>query len=321
MIVYNDGIHLRETDLWFDSKKKVPLSFISNAKFNNFAAHKKIIATPQTIKLLGKKVKKSLVLPCPFFRPFSLGKVQVELIPSGYILGSSQVAVDFDGRSMLYTGDLKIRPSETTEQAVARHCDVLVMKCRYGLPNYIFPHTQEVMEALTNFIDNTLAEGNVPVLLVDPLGKAQDLVKILGDQRYSLSINDSIYKVIKIYEEFGVKFSNYQKFSPTQIEGKVLFFPPYSRDSDLLEKIENKRIGVVMGWALERLSVKSVFRADEAFPLSDHCGYDELIQFVEIVRPEEVYLVGGFSIEFARTLQKRGFDAKPLEKPTQLKLL
>jgi len=72
---------------------------------------------------------------------------------------------------------------------------------------------------------------------------------------------------------------------------------------------------------LERLSVKSVFRADEAFPLSDHCGYDELIQFVEIVRPEEVYLVGGFSIEFARTLQKRGFDAKPLEKPTQLKLL
>ena len=198
MIVYNDGIHLRETDLWFDSRREVPLSFISNAKFNNFAAHKKIIATPQTIKLLGKKVKKSLVLPCPFFRPFSLGKVQVELIPSGYILGSSQVVVDFDGRSMLYTGDLKIRPSETTEQAVARHCDVLVMKCRYGLPNYIFPHTQEVMESLTNFIDNTLAEGNVPVLLIDPLGKAQDLVKILGDQRYSLSINDSIYKVIKI---------------------------------------------------------------------------------------------------------------------------
>jgi len=321
MIVYNDGIHLKETDLWFDSTKKVPLSFISNAKFDKFGAHKKIIATPQTIKLLGKKLKKSLVLPCPFYRPFSLGKVQVELIPSGYILGSSQVVVDFDGRKMLYTGDLKIRASETTDQAVARHCDVLVMKCHYGLPSYIFPPTQEVMESLAIFIDKTLTQGNVPVLLADPLGEAQELVKALGNRGYNLSIIDPIFKVIEIYKEFGVEFSNIETFNPAQIEGKVLVFPPYSRDSDVLEKIENKRIGVVIGWASEGLSGKSVFRADEAFPFSNHCDYDELIQFVEIVRPSEVYLVGDFSIEFARTLQKRGFNAKPLEKPAQLKLL
>jgi len=321
MIEYKDGIHLKKTDLWFDSKRKAPLSFISSAGFNKFGSHKKIIATPQTIRLLGKRIRDSVVLPCPFNRPFSLGRVQVELLPSGSMLGASQILVDFDGKRIGYTGDLNLRSSETSDQVLPMHCDILVMKCTYGSPNHIFPPAEEVIESIRAFIDDSFSSGYAPVLLVNHLGSAQDLAKVLGQGGYELSLHKSIFDVIKIYEEFGIGFLNYESFDPMKIEKKVILLPLFARDSDTLEGIEDKRLGVVTGWALDRVSVKSAFRADEAFPLSNHSGFDELISYVEIVKPSEVYVVNGFSVEFSMSLIRRGFDAKPLETPSQLKLL
>jgi Cft2 family RNA processing exonuclease len=320
MIEYDEGIHIKGTDLWFDSKKRVRFSFLSNANVNHFVPHEKVIATPQTLRLLGDRIKNSVVLACPFNRPFTLGKVQVELIPAGYILGSSQVVVEIDGKRIIYTGDFKLRHTETAEMAEVKRCDILIMKCTYGLPKYAFPSPESVIDSLVVFIEESLSSGATPVLLVEVLGKAEDIAKVLGDRGYKLSVHRSIYRVIKIYEEFGIGFSNYERFRPRELKGRVLLVPIYLRGSDIVEKIERKRIGAVMGWAVDRVFVKSVFGADEAFPLSSHAGYEELIQIVEISRPNEVYLIGGFSVEFARTLQKRGFNAKPLETPSQLRL-
>ena len=58
------------------------------------ASPEKIIATPETIRLLGNKVRNAVLLSCPYHRPFSLGNLQVELIPSGHMLGSAQMVVD-----------------------------------------------------------------------------------------------------------------------------------------------------------------------------------------------------------------------------------
>jgi len=320
MIEYDGGVHLRGTDLWFDSTKKAHFSFVSNANVPGFMPHEKIIATPETIKLSGKKVKNSIVLPCPFNHPFSLGKVKVELIPAGYILGSSQVVVDKDGKRIIYAGDFKLRPSITAQPIEIKRSDILIMKCIYGLPKYMFSTTENVMESVADFVDDCISTGFTPILLVDVIGKAQDLTKLLGDMGYKLSLHRSIYKAVKIYEEFGISFSNYESFRPKDIEGKVVLVPSYLRGSEVIEGIRRKRTGVFMGWALDTEFAKSAYRADEAFPISNHAGYDELIQFVEMTRPKELYLTQGFCTEFASALKKRGFNAKPMQKPSQLKL-
>ncbi len=321
MIEYDEGIHIKGTDLWFDSTKKARFSFLSNGNVRGFVPHEKVIATSTTLKLAGKKVKNSVVLACPFNHPFSLGKVQVELIPAGYVLGSSQIVIDLDGKRIIYTGDFKLRHSETAEPPQVKRCDIVIMKCTYGLPRYVFPPHQSVINSLIDFIDESLSTGVTPILLVNALGKSQDIAKLLGEKGYKLSLHRSIYNAVKIYEEFGIAFANYESFRPNKIEGKVVLVPPYLRGSELIDKIAKKRIGVVMGWAVDKEFAKSVYRADKAFPLSNHADYDELLQFVEIARPKELYLVQGFSVEFARTLQKRGINAKPLEKPSQLKLI
>ncbi|NIP37724.1 MAG: MBL fold metallo-hydrolase, partial [Candidatus Dadabacteria bacterium] len=88
MIEFNDGVHLKETSIWLDATKKKNLSFLSNPLSTNFLRHSKVITTPQTHKLLERKLAAVNVLPCPYNRMFNLGNIEFEFLPSGFILGS-----------------------------------------------------------------------------------------------------------------------------------------------------------------------------------------------------------------------------------------
>jgi len=66
------------------------------------------------------------------------------------------------------------------------------------------------------------------------------------------------------------------------------------------------------GWALDRDFIRSS-SVDEAFPVSDHCGFDELTEFVKKCDPETVFTTHGFSKEFALHIKKStGIDAQPM---------
>jgi Cft2 family RNA processing exonuclease len=86
-----------------------------------------------------------------------------------------------------------------------------------------------------------------------------------------------------------------------------------------LEVLKNRRVGVVTGWALDRSAIYR-YGCDEAFALSDHADYGELIEMVEKVKPKEIRTVHGYAQEFAMDLQERGWKAWALAGETQLVL-
>ena len=69
-----------------------------------------------------------------------------------------------------------------------------------------------------------------------------------------------------------------------------------------------------------RRSAKYRSRCEEAFPLSDHADYDELLRYVELVQPKRVLTVHGFAAEFAADLRRRGIEAWALAQENQLEL-
>ena len=321
-VIYDEGIHLCGTDLWFDAKKKVNLSFISNANISSLPHHDRIIATPETLKLIEGKTRNSIELCCPYNRPFTIGNTKIELIPSGYSLGSSQIVTEIKGKRVIYTGDLKVRYSATSKFIEIRRCDVLIMKCRYGHPKFHFPPEEEINEKIYEFIKESLYFNYVPVIFIDEFGKAQDLILFLGNKNLNLSVHRSIFKYLEPYSEFGFEFKNAEKFSVNNIKRKVLVFPIHRRTAKNIEKIEKKRTCVVTGLAADNQKViESAFKVDTSFAMSNHAGYDELVQYVEIVKPKEVYLIEGFCAEFANKLKGLGYNAKPIENPVQLKLI
>jgi Cft2 family RNA processing exonuclease len=322
MIEYDKGIHLKGTDLWFDSGSKRELSFVSSAAVEGPFNSEKIIATPETIRLLEGRIKKSVTLACPYERPFSLGSVRVELIPSGFMLGSSQICVQKDSKTIIYTGDICLRNLRTSKPAQVRKCDVLVVKCTFAAPKYSFPPAGKTAGEIIEFARRALSAGAVPIFLADAIGKAPELAKILSDEGFGLSLHKSVYETVKIYEEFGITFSNYESYKPGRAEGRVVIFPLRTGGSAELDKLPKKNVAVITEFSEdERANLKNTYRADEAFPFSACADFDELVQLVEFVRPEKVYLAYGHALEFAQALRKKGFDAAALHKPSQLKLL
>ena len=73
------------------------------------------------------------------------------------------------------------------------------------------------------------------------------------------------------------------------------------------------------GWGIDP-SAKYRYRVDEVFPLSDHAGYKDLIEFVRRVGPQQVLTTHGYVAEFARDLRRLGFEAWSLGGTDQLEL-
>ena len=322
MIEYDNGIHLKGTDLWFDSGRKRELSFVSSAAVEGPFNSEKIIATPETVRLLEGRIKNPAALACPYGRPFSLGSARVELIPSGSMLGSAQICVEKGGGTIIYTGDIGLGNLRTAKPAQARECDVLVLKCTYAAPEYSFPPAGEVANEIVEFVRGAISAGDVPVLIAESPGKAPELVKILSDEGFTLSLQKPLYETVKIYGELGVEISNCEAFRPGRAEGKAVIFSLGKGASAGLEKLPRKRVAVIAEFSRdEKADLMKAHGADEAFPFSTRAGFGDLVRLVERIRPGKVYLAYGHALEFAQALRKKGFDAAALHKPAQLKLL
>ena len=72
------------------------------------------------------------------------------------------------------------------------------------------------------------------------------------------------------------------------------------------------------GWAMHP-STKYRLGVDHALPLSDHADFDQLVETVRQVAPQQVYTTHGPD-EFAGHLRDLGFSAQPLNPSPQRQL-
>ena len=314
-------IKLSGTAIYFDSKRAVPLSFVSSANVNKLPKSRKIIATPQTVKLLGNRIKGSAVLSSPYGKPFTLGSYSLELIPSGQMLGAAQLVVEKDGKRIVYAGSFKLRHTPTAGYAELRRCDTLIMDCAYGAPKFVFPRPEAVMESIFEFINRTLFEDRVPVILVNPMGKAQDLIIFLGERNVELSLHPAMVKTLRLYEELGVRIPPYGGIKRKHFKNNVLIAPLSYRNSAVVNRIGGKKVAVISGRSMGNGAlIRSALQAEVAFPLSNHFGYDEISEYLEVSRPGNVIIRGDSSDSLADGLKKDGWNVTALKKPRQLAL-
>ena len=245
--------------------------------------------------------------------------LNVTLLPAGHIFGSAQFFLETDAGTLLYTGDFKLRPGRSAEATEWRQADTLIMETTYGLPRYRFPPTDFVVQQIVAFCREALEGGATPVLLGYSLGKAQEILCSLAEANLQPMLHGSVYRMTRIYEQFGQAFCPFERYDPKAVTGKVLICPPSANRSRMIQRLTNKRVAMISGWAVEPNAVYR-YQVDAAFPLSDHADYDDLWRYVELVQPKRVLTLHGFAAEFARDLRDRGIEAWALGEQNQLEL-
>jgi hypothetical protein len=96
-------------------------------------------------------------------------------------------------------------------------------------------------------------------------------------------------------------------------EGEIVVVPPTAR-------IERLQLGPHRVCALSGRAIDGMRGVDEAIPLSDHAGHDELLDYALRSHASRVFCVQGHAEELAAALRGRGIEALALREHHQLRL-
>ncbi|MEM0324668.1 MAG: MBL fold metallo-hydrolase [Candidatus Aenigmatarchaeota archaeon] len=291
-IIYKNGISIDQKYL-LDPLVADLISFVSHAHIDHapYLVVKKPFATEETIDLIQVRDKSFVGEKVKYNKKYNIDNISFEFFDSKHILGSAMIYLEIDGSSILYTGDLR-----TTE--FNKDVDILIIESTFGSKEYVFPNREEEIERLIKFIREKVDILNKKVEIgAYPLGKAQEIIKILNDYGYIPSATKTIEKFNEIYRKYKIKLK-------TSKNSQILI---RSMNEVINNPLEGYYHAFCSGWALVRK-----FKNIEGFVISDHLDFNGLIEFVKNVNPKKIYTVHGFSEIFANELRKMGFNAQPL---------
>lgn len=322
------GIFLPGAELWLDSRPGRGRGFVSHAHSDHFGRHEWTLCSPATLRLMecryGSGAAGDAVTP-GWGEPVVSGGYEYRLLPAGHVLGSAMLHVTrrTDGATLLYTGDFKLRRGLTAEPAELVPAGTLVMETTFGRPEFRFPPAEEVTAAIRKFVIEAVEDGDVPVLAGYSLGKAQELLAVLRGAGVPVMLHRTMTALTRVYEAHGggagAAFLEWRPFQADAAAGHVVIVPPSAMRSRELRRLKRIRTAIATGWAMVS-GARFRYQVDEAFPLSDHADYGELMECVRQVQPEAVFTVHGYCGEFARDLRAAGYNAWSLAGNDQLEL-
>ena len=233
-----------------------------------------------------------------------------------------------DEKTMLYTGDFKLRESLTAgPPAAPLPTDELVMECTYGKPIFRFPPWRAVADRLMELVEAAFREGRQPIVMGYSLGKAQEITRLLTDGGFAVTLHGAPWTMHNAYAELGVSLGKARRYVIGDFHGRkamdlrergVLVAPPNVARAPFATRFKNPCTIVMTGWAILPDAIYR-YGVNHALPLSDHADFDELLELIERVRPGKIYTHHGFR-EFAQTPRDRGHDATPARPDEQLSL-
>ena len=240
----------------------------------------------------------------------------VHLIDSGHVDGSTAALIEDNGMRILFTGDVALRSRYGLDGFEPPEADVLILEATYGRPEYVFPPLSTIERELLDCIEKS--PGPV-IVYAYALGKAQRVLALLDECDI-----ESVYTSAEVLElchaiETHTKtvFPACELTETTPLsQDAVLVLPGRSAAPAVVDTLISEHDAITVGcsgWAIDS-SYQYRRGVDRAIALSDHCGFDELVNLVVAVDPDLVYTHHGFSMELARELVRVGVDTRALRR-------
>lgn len=311
MFHWDRGLFLTAAQLALDVCRRQPRAFVSHAHSDHIGPHELALATPATARLYQHRLgTHRRTMEIAYREPVEFGPLRLTLLPAGHCLGSAMLLADDGQQTLLYTGDFKLGPSATCEEAELPHVDVLVMESTFGQPRYCLPPREEVIEQLLELVRRTLALDRTPVVHAYALGKSQEVTKILTAAGFPVMQHSQIFAVSEVYRSCGVDLGDVTEYRSPPPPGTVVVTLPSGVRGFRLGGIARPVSIAVTGWAIDS-STKYRYRVDHALPLTDHADFSQLLETVERVAPNETYCTHGPK-EFVEHLRAAGHNAFPV---------
>lgn len=302
------GLFLLPSRIGLDVTRRQALGFISHAHMDHTANHALSLCTEATARLVRHRLGSVTTKIMPLGEAIEVAGLNLTALPAGHIFGSAMVYAEHEKGTLLYTGDFRLGPSATAQEAELRQADYLIMECTFGHPNYRLPARDTVIEMLLEKVQAAFHRGATPVISAYVLGKSQEVTKILTSHGIPVLQHPDIYAISQVYEGAGCKLGDFRPYTGRPIPGCVVIVPPKPLTPSVLPGAVHVEKFHVTGWAFDPRRRRTAPK-DHWIPLSDHADFDQLIRAVEEVEPKTVFCTHGPK-SFVEELKSRGHDAR-----------
>ena len=115
-------------------------------------------------------------------RHFSNESIKVSFHDAGHILGSAGILIEFDGKRIFYTGDIKFSSQQIMEGAILPDAkiDILITETTYGATDSEHLSTWEnEAKRFANSANKILNKGGSILIPVFALGKTQEIMALI----------------------------------------------------------------------------------------------------------------------------------------------
>jgi len=236
----------------------------------------------------------------------------MEVIPrnANHVLGSCQFELRGNEKTVVYTGDFRLDEGGFFDTCYIPECDALIIESTYGLPHFKFPSFEQISREVENWTDGNLRERNNILFGAYALGKSQEIIKILNKMDLVPVVHPKISKVSEIYRKNKVKLDYVDSGSEEgeeMMKDQFVGVMPTHMMNDVLFSDIRKRTGrdvktsVLTGWGM----LFKYSGIDRVFPLSDHCDFYQLLDYIEMTGAKRVYTVHGYERQFAAEVRRR----------------
>jgi hypothetical protein len=324
-VSWRDGVHLTDTSIWCDARRRRDVCFVSSAERVGRTGHGQLIGSPLTLALLGASDGN---LPVPLRQRFTLGTLRLELIASGRGPGAAALFVDRGGKKLLYAGP--VRPYDGTRVTAAdvRACDVLVVDAPFGATKRKFAALDGVIDRVLSWTRAQIAAGRRPMLLVDTALDGLEIAGVLADEGFALAGAKSIRDAATRMASLGDQTAVLRKKSTNGTSGRSAKTAPVisaptrelrptiwldaHRDAPAAITDRPHATALVSGRPIGESSATEI-----AFTWPHAADRPSLLAWIEETRAKEIFVTGECAAQIVAAL---GDKARVLGPPQQLSL-
>ncbi|MCK4670414.1 MAG: MBL fold metallo-hydrolase [Nanoarchaeota archaeon] len=132
----------------------------------------------------------------------TVGRYKYKFFDAGHIPGSSSILLEFDGKKLLYTGDLNTIPTQLMKGTdIMPNVDILICESTYGDREHT-PRV-ETEEAFLDKVQEIVGRGGSVIIAVFAVGRAQEILILLNKRKFNVPIylDGMAQRVTNVYME------------------------------------------------------------------------------------------------------------------------
>ncbi len=294
------GLYCVPGDFYIDPLRPVPRAIISHAHADHARpGHDHVLATRGTLAVMrtrmGAERAGAAQQELAYGESLKINDVAVTLHPAGHVLGSAQIAMEYQNSRAVVSGDYKRQYDPTAASFEVQKCDVFVTEATFGLPVFHHPAAQgEIARLLTSL---NLFPERTHVIGCYALGKCQRLIAELRRAGYDAPIylHGAHMPVCDTYRALGIDLGDLRPATvaaKADLKGAIVLAPPSAIADRWARRLEDPVVAMASGWMRIRQRAKA---GGVELPLiiSDHADWDDLLTTIRETGAPEVWVTHG----------------------------